>query len=167
MGELVRRLDRRNIGEHRLRRHIATRNRRCIGEPAVREHKPFDLRGSHRLRAQQLARDGVKADARGAGLELRAAALGLEDRLGSGAVERPVIVGDLGRDECAVSRRFPGAPRANAAGGGGSELAKADDGPRTRDLWLGKPTLYQLSYVREGLAILAPARARAASREGP
>jgi hypothetical protein len=26
---------------------------------------------------------------------------------------------------------------------------KADDGPRTRDLWLGKPTLYQLSYVRE------------------
>ena len=25
---------------------------------------------------------------------------------------------------------------------------KADDGPRTRDLWLGKPTLYQLSYVR-------------------
>jgi hypothetical protein len=23
----------------------------------------------------------------------------------------------------------------------------ADDGPRTRDLWLGKPTLYQLSYV--------------------
>src|SRR5918992_517402 len=51
-------------------------------------------------------------------------------------------------------------------GGGGSELAKADDGPRTRDLWLGKPTLYQLSYVREGLAILAPGRARAGSREG-
>ena len=25
---------------------------------------------------------------------------------------------------------------------------EADDGPRTRDLWLGKPTLYQLSYVR-------------------
>jgi hypothetical protein len=25
---------------------------------------------------------------------------------------------------------------------------KADDGLRTRDLWLGKPTLYQLSYVR-------------------
>jgi hypothetical protein len=25
---------------------------------------------------------------------------------------------------------------------------KADDGPRTRDLRLGKPTLYQLSYVR-------------------
>jgi hypothetical protein len=32
---------------------------------------------------------------------------------------------------------------------------KADDGPRTRDLRLGKPTLYQLSYVRAG-AILAP-----------
>ena len=27
---------------------------------------------------------------------------------------------------------------------------KADDGPRTRDLRLGKPTLYQLSYVRVG-----------------
>ena len=25
---------------------------------------------------------------------------------------------------------------------------RADDGSRTRDLWLGKPTLYQLSYVR-------------------
>src|SRR5829696_2588763 len=25
---------------------------------------------------------------------------------------------------------------------------RADDGPRTRDLWLGKPPLYQLSYVR-------------------
>ena len=27
--------------------------------------------------------------------------------------------------------------------------SEADDGPRTRDLWLGKPTLYQLSYVRK------------------
>jgi hypothetical protein len=30
------------------------------------------------------------------------------------------------------------------------EGAKADDGLRTRDLRLGKPTLYQLSYVRAG-----------------
>src|SRR3954470_23223550 len=29
-------------------------------------------------------------------------------------------------------------------------VAEADDGPRTRDLRLGKPTLYQLSYVRAG-----------------
>src|SRR3954451_10896817 len=28
--------------------------------------------------------------------------------------------------------------------------SEADDGPRTRDLRLGKPTLYQLSYVRAG-----------------
>lgn len=28
------------------------------------------------------------------------------------------------------------------------EVEKADDGSRTRDLRLGKPTLYQLSYVR-------------------
>jgi hypothetical protein len=28
------------------------------------------------------------------------------------------------------------------------EPREADDGPRTRDLRLGKPTLYQLSYVR-------------------
>jgi hypothetical protein len=25
---------------------------------------------------------------------------------------------------------------------------KADDGTRTHDTWLGKPVLYQLSYVR-------------------
>jgi hypothetical protein len=31
---------------------------------------------------------------------------------------------------------------------GTGRFPKADDGPRTRDLWLGKPTLYQLSYVR-------------------
>ncbi len=29
-----------------------------------------------------------------------------------------------------------------------SPLLQADDGSRTRDLRLGKPTLYQLSYVR-------------------
>src|SRR3954467_8290919 len=27
---------------------------------------------------------------------------------------------------------------------------EAGDGGRTRDLWLGKPTLYQLSYTRAG-----------------
>jgi hypothetical protein len=26
---------------------------------------------------------------------------------------------------------------------------EADDGARTRDTWLGKPVLYQLSYVRQ------------------
>jgi hypothetical protein len=31
-----------------------------------------------------------------------------------------------------------------------SELCKADDGSRTRDLELGKLALYQLSYVRAG-----------------
>ena len=30
-----------------------------------------------------------------------------------------------------------------------SSFYKADDGARTRDLRLGKPTLYQLSYVRK------------------
>jgi hypothetical protein len=34
---------------------------------------------------------------------------------------------------------------------------EADDGPRTRDLELGKLALYQLSYVREAGAILAAA----------
>src|ERR1035438_3773609 len=32
---------------------------------------------------------------------------------------------------------------------------KADDGARTRDLRLGKPTLYQLSYVRAGRILSA------------
>jgi hypothetical protein len=35
---------------------------------------------------------------------------------------------------------------------------EADDGPRTRDLRLGKPTLYQLSYVRAGRILDAPRR---------
>jgi hypothetical protein len=44
-------------------------------------------------------------------------------------------------------------------GGGASRSLglgrQADDGPRTRDLRLGKPMLYQLSYVRVG-ETLAP-----------
>jgi hypothetical protein len=32
---------------------------------------------------------------------------------------------------------------------------EADDGVRTRDLRLGKPTLYQLSYVRAGASLRA------------
>ena len=39
---------------------------------------------------------------------------------------------------------------------------EADDGSRTRDLRLGKPTLYQLSYVRAA-AILRPIGSRAAA----
>jgi hypothetical protein len=35
----------------------------------------------------------------------------------------------------------------------GRPFEQADDGPRTRDLRLGKPTLYQLSYVRVGGAV--------------
>ena len=35
---------------------------------------------------------------------------------------------------------------------------EADDGPRTRDLRLGKPTLYQLSYVRAGPIVERKAR---------
>ena len=37
---------------------------------------------------------------------------------------------------------------------------RADDGTRTHDTWLGKPVLYQLSYVRE-------ARILAASPDSP
>jgi hypothetical protein len=32
--------------------------------------------------------------------------------------------------------------------GNGTVEAEADDGTRTHDTWLGKPVLYQLSYVR-------------------
>jgi hypothetical protein len=38
------------------------------------------------------------------------------------------------------------------------ESVKADDGSRTRDLRLGKPTLYQLSYVRKCREMLATGR---------
>ena len=33
---------------------------------------------------------------------------------------------------------------------------RADDGARTRDTWLGKPVLYQLSYVRAKAILAAP-----------
>jgi hypothetical protein len=35
-------------------------------------------------------------------------------------------------------------------------VLKADDGLRTRDLRLGKPTLYRLSYVRAGRILDGP-----------
>src|SRR4051794_6024363 len=38
-------------------------------------------------------------------------------------------------------------------------LERADDGGRTRDLRLGKPTLYQLSYVRLAAGVQRPQRA--------
>jgi hypothetical protein len=39
---------------------------------------------------------------------------------------------------------------------------EADDGARTRDLRLGKPTLYQLSYVRAAAILSFGRRARGA-----
>src|ERR671922_187423 len=45
-----------------------------------------------------------------------------------------------------------------------SSRLRADDGPRTRDLRLGKPTLYQLSYVRVGPIIERATRADRAGR---
>jgi hypothetical protein len=38
---------------------------------------------------------------------------------------------------------------------GGARKPRADDGTRTHDTWLGKPVLYQLSYVREAPILLA------------
>jgi hypothetical protein len=48
------------------------------------------------------------------------------------------------------AERTRGAPRAARIPVVAGTLFEADDGSRTRDLRLGKPTLYQLSYVREG-----------------
>ena len=42
------------------------------------------------------------------------------------------------RELCLLAMQL-GSPRAR----------RADDGTRTHDTWLGKPVLYQLSYVRE------------------
>ena len=56
-------------------------------------------------------------------------------------------------------QRNHGVPLAVAQSLHGSEVtlsrAEADDGTRTHDPWLGKPMLYQLSYVRVR-SILAP-----------
>jgi hypothetical protein len=43
---------------------------------------------------------------------------------------------------------------------------RADDGARTRDPWLGKPMLYQLSYVRLTPPTIPPARSANGSSEG-
>ena len=43
---------------------------------------------------------------------------------------------------------------------------EADDGARTRDPWLGKPMLYQLSYVRVGGSTIPPALFANDSSEG-
>jgi hypothetical protein len=51
--------------------------------------------------------------------------------------------------------RFAGVPGRWAAARG--EGRRADDGSRTRDLRLGKPTLYRLSYVRAGLGFYVQA----------
>ena len=47
--------------------------------------------------------------------------------------------------------------------------AEADDGGRTRDLRLGKPALYQLSYVREAwiVAVLRGPACRPVPRSDP
>lgn len=42
---------------------------------------------------------------------------------------------------------------------------EADDGARTRDPWLGKPMLYQLSYVRLTWLTIPPARGDSRGRE--
>ena len=42
----------------------------------------------------------------------------------------------------------PETPRLQGLSGNERQPCEADDGARTRDLRLGKPTLYQLSYVR-------------------
>src|SRR5690349_19480480 len=49
------------------------------------------------------------------------------------------------------------------------QIAKADDGARTRDPWLGKPMLYRLSYVREAciLAVFPPWSFRRAPKRAP
>ena len=44
---------------------------------------------------------------------------------------------------------------------------RADDGIRTRDTWLGKPVLYQLSYVRKRLDRSAPADPACSAGEQP
>jgi hypothetical protein len=46
--------------------------------------------------------------------------------------------------------RVPSADWTAVRHGRSGVSVEADDGSRTRDLRLGKPTLYQLSYVRAG-----------------
>src|SRR5829696_1030407 len=63
---------------------------------------------------------------------------------------RPRAASEMQNVACA--RRWASARSPGDAGESCEAMREdeADDGPRTRDLWLGKPTLYQLSYVRVG-----------------
>jgi hypothetical protein len=67
----------------------------------------------------------------------------------------------VARDSCPTSCRSQ--PRNRKAPRSG-QFDQADDGARTRDLRLGKPTLYQLSYVRDATILRRPRR-WAAGRE--
>src|SRR5437763_1723122 len=73
----------------------------------------------------------------------------------------------VARDRCPAQVSKLTSPRKLAIS---RDLYKADDGGRTRDLRLGKPTLYQLSYVRaardsrDPFAPTAARRARSPSR---
>ena len=54
----------------------------------------------------------------------------------------------------------PFGPILNPTGGASWPLKRAGNGTRTRDPNLGKVVLYQLSYSRESVRILAPDRPR-------
>ncbi|SRR6187200_848191 len=54
----------------------------------------------------------------------------------------------------------PFGPILNQTGGASWPLKRAGNGTRTRDPNLGKVVLYQLSYSRESVRILAPDRPR-------
>src|SRR5204862_8183159 len=66
----------------------------------------------------------------------------------------------VARDGCPPPR--PKSPRTRKMPASRPFL-QADDGSRTRDLRLGKPTLYRLSYVR---AVLCPCKSVALSLAG-
>jgi hypothetical protein len=75
----------------------------------------------------------------------------LQIRLGAASLAAPDSVANI--DEVADQFKGVGVPGFADSGSLAQEcdpLWEADDGGRTRDLRLGKPTLYQLSYVRAG-----------------
>src|ERR671918_1399734 len=120
------------------------------------------------------ARRGREATTSGRGTGVPSSLLVLRSR---GYCHGRAPVGDRGALDDAVA----GLPRPAPLRGLGHPArllyCEADDGSRTRDLRLGKPTLYQLSYVRAagwrplGAAILAPvlgaALAGAEASSGP
>jgi hypothetical protein len=131
--------------------------------PTVVVSSPFAAMGSYKCSARPHGRSPRRPRGPSRGASAATAALSSRrpvprsrssrsraGRSGASAVRaaRRAMWGSCHERRAETFGRLMGVERDPRSAGFGS-VTEADDGSRTRDLWLGKPTLYQLSYVRE------------------